>query len=67
MINLHEGMPKRTVPGSNSRSLNLQSDMHLHANTVQTPVDFYHSINVMWINLFVFQMPGSNRFAKEIG
>ena len=32
-----------------------------------TPVDFYPSINVMWINLFAFQMPDGNRFAKEIG
>ena len=31
-----------------------------------TPVDFYPSINVMWINLFVFQTPDGNRFAKEI-
>ena len=28
---------------------------------------FYPSINVMWINLFVFQTPDGNRFAKEIG
>ena len=32
-----------------------------------TPVDFYPSINVMWINLFVFQTPDENWFAKEIG
>ena len=32
-----------------------------------TPVDFYPSINVMWINVFVFQTPDGNRFAKEIG
>ena len=32
-----------------------------------TPVDFYPSINVMWINLFVFQTPDGNKFAKEIG
>ena len=31
-----------------------------------TPVDFYPSINVMWINLFVFQTPDGNRLAKEI-
>ena len=28
---------------------------------------FYPSINVMWINLFVFQTPDGNRLAKEIG
>ena len=28
---------------------------------------FYPSINVMWINLFVFQKPDGNRLAKEIG
>ena len=28
---------------------------------------FYSSINVMWINLFVFQTPDGKRFAKEIG
>ena len=28
---------------------------------------FYPSVNVMWINLFVFQTPDGNRFAKEIG
>ena len=33
----------------------------------KTPVDFYPSINVMWINLFVFQTPHGNRLAKEIG
>ena len=27
---------------------------------------FYPSINVMWINLFVFQTPDGNRLAKEI-
>ena len=32
-----------------------------------TQVDFYPSINVMWINLLVFQTPDGNRFAKEIG
>ena len=32
-----------------------------------TPVEFYLSINLMWINLFVFQTPDGNRFAKEIG
>ena len=32
-----------------------------------TPMDFYPSINVKWINLFVFQSPDGNRFAKEIG
>ena len=32
-----------------------------------TPVDFYPSINVMWINLFVFQTPDGNMFAKEVG
>ena len=32
-----------------------------------TPVDFYPSIIVMWIHLFVFQSPDGNRFAKEIG
>ena len=32
-----------------------------------TPVDSYVSINVMWVNLFVFQTPVGNRFAKEIG
>ena len=32
-----------------------------------TPVDFNPSIYLMWINLFVFQMPDGNRFAKEIG
>ena len=32
-----------------------------------TPVDFYSSINVMWINLFVFQTQFGIRFAKEIG
>ena len=32
-----------------------------------TPVEFYPSINVMWIFLFVFQMQDGNRFAKEIG
>ena len=32
-----------------------------------TPVDFNPSINVMWINLFVFQTPDGNRFGKEIG
>ena len=31
-----------------------------------TPVDFYPSVNVMWITLFVFQTPDGNRFAKEI-
>ena len=30
-------------------------------------VDFNPSINVMWINLFVFQTPDGNRFAKERG
>ena len=32
-----------------------------------TPVDFYPSINAMWINLLVFQTPDGNRVAKEIG
>ena len=32
-----------------------------------TAVDFYPSINVIWIILLVFQMPDGNRFAKEIG
>ena len=32
-----------------------------------TPVDFYLSINVMLINLFVFQTQDGKRFAKEIG
>ena len=32
-----------------------------------TPVDFYLSINVMWINVLVSQTPDGNRFAKEIG
>ena len=32
-----------------------------------TPVDFYPSINVMWINLFVFQTQDGNMFAKEVG
>ena len=32
-----------------------------------TPVDFYPSINVMRINVFVFQTPDENRSAKEIG
>ena len=32
-----------------------------------TPVDFKPFINVMWINLFVFQTPDGNRFAKEKG
>ena len=31
------------------------------------PVGFYPSINVMWINLFMFQTPDGNRFAKDIG
>ena len=31
-----------------------------------TSVVFYPSVNVMWINLFVFQTPDGNRFAKEI-
>ena len=30
-----------------------------------TLVDFYPSINVMWINLFIFQTPDGNRFAKK--
>ena len=30
-------------------------------------VDFNPFINVMWINLFVFQTPDGNRFAKERG
>ena len=30
-------------------------------------VDFYPSINVMWINLFVFQMSDGYTFVKEIG
>ena len=32
-----------------------------------TPKDFYLSINVMWINLFMFQRPDGNGFAKDIG
>ena len=34
---------------------------------VPSIVDFYPSINVMWINLFVFQTPDGNKLAKDIG
>ena len=30
-----------------------------------TPVDFYPPINVMWIDLFMFQTPDWNRFANR--
>ena len=35
--------------------------------SIRLKVFFYPSVNVMWINLFVFQTPDGNRFAKEIG
>ena len=35
-----------------------------HSPLNTTPVDFYPSINVMLIDLFVFQTPDGNRFAK---
>ena len=41
---------------------------HKHLGPLNTtPVDFYPSIDVMWINLFAFQTPDGIRFAKEIG
>ena len=47
--------------------LKLRDPFKRYERVNTTPVEVYPSINVMWTNLFVFQMPDGNRFVKEIG
>ena len=59
---LMQANPRHSEEGSNNNKSHISS-----VTLKMTPVYFYPSINGMWINLFVFQMPDGNRFAKEVG